>query len=1081
MSAHFRATISIAHAEALEILNDARTFPVPARSPGQTEAEFSCLIQNCLRDLADEDTYTREITAQIADPVDKWMALRTNMTGAERIQDNTLFDDFVAANPYPQTLKRLRDYSRTMRSQRRSLEAAIPRSTPRPASTNMNASVIHLPKTELPKFSGDCVQYQSFWNSFKSSVDDLPLTDSIKFTYLKQCLSGPPLTLISPLPISDLSYSSALALLKKSYDNPEDVARSLHNSLRKLPRVRGGDSFCPDLRSLLDQIECICVQMSQQNQSYDTTPFQMEVEQRLPRFVLDEIFKAKEEEADWSSNKLKDRLRTILRRKEQIDCLQPKSSPARPPYSPNPGGHAHPSPSFDQPSGPTLTFNTQRGKFGPSQQRPKPSLPCLFCNNPAHFSSSCPQYNDPKSRSERLRLLRRCYKCLKAGHFANQCPQPATCPICKGPHPRALCTRQTRSLPPQSSLYAHYAAQRDPPHPNEAPPRTSHWACSSSMPLSLSFPPTPLLNPQAQTAPSPSAPSSTHSVQTDRSNVNPSQTNTSSIKSAQPLTQSPPVLLKCVRVTFFNPENETLSQSGVLLLDDGSTNSYISSQAAEAVKLTLTPTSICLGVFNSPECKTLPSFSTRFGIRMLNGKSLIVKANAVQHLTQPTQFVPFTPELLDCRDLLPNLVTARPVILLGSDYYYELEPIPTGRLPSGHHLIQTNLGPLIAGRASPCPPNTVSPTTQISNFSTQLPLAPADFFSLETIGITDPLEPLSDASVLQKFTDEIEFAENRYQVKFPFINPPSTLSLPTNFGLCWGRLRNTLSSLSKTPSLLSKYNEIIQTQKTLRVIEPIENHHKFSPPLHYLPHHAVVNEEKGKVRIVYDGSAKIPTELALNDCLHAGAVILPQLVGQLIRFRLPMFAITADIEKAFLQIAIHPSHRDCTRFLWLKDPALPLSYENLQIFRFARVPFGLTCSPFLLGATILHHLSLKPSPLSAEISSNIYVDNVFLSAESPAEGQEKCSSAISLFQSANMNLREFCSNSPECLALVAQDRRLSGFSQKFLGIDWATDTDDLVFHSPPNFVICSPPVLGAQGQTHSGERSRKVLPSLPAV
>uniref|UniRef100_A0A914GY19 Uncharacterized protein n=1 Tax=Globodera rostochiensis TaxID=31243 RepID=A0A914GY19_GLORO len=288
--------------------------------------------------------------------------------------------------------------------------------------------------------------------------------------------------------------------------------------------------------------------MSQQNQSHDTTSFQMEVEQRLPRFVLDEIFKAKEEEADWSSNKLKDRLQTILRRKEQIDCLQPKSSPARPPYSPNPGAHAHPSPSFDQPS----------------------------------------------------------------------------------------------------------------------------------------------------------------------------------------------VLLKCVRVTFFNPENETLSQSGVLLLDDGSTNSYISSQAAEAVKLTLTPTSICLGVFNSPD--------------------LIVKANAVQHLTQLTLFVPFTPELLDCRDLLPNLVTARPVILLGSDYYYELEPISTGRLPSGQHLTQTNLGLLIAGRAFPCPPN-------------------------------------------KKFTNEIEFAENRYQVKFPFINPPSTLSLPTNFGLCWGRLRKTRGPTHSVPRL----------------------------------------------------------------------------------------------------------------------------------------------------------------------------------------------------------------------------------------------------------------------------------------
>uniref|UniRef100_A0A183BIK0 COesterase domain-containing protein n=1 Tax=Globodera pallida TaxID=36090 RepID=A0A183BIK0_GLOPA len=97
------------------------------------EGEFARLIQTCLRDLEDEDKYTRETTAQLADTADKWMALRTNMTGAERIQDNPLFDDFVAANPYPQTLKRLRDYSRSMRSQRRPTTPNSAASTPNTA------------------------------------------------------------------------------------------------------------------------------------------------------------------------------------------------------------------------------------------------------------------------------------------------------------------------------------------------------------------------------------------------------------------------------------------------------------------------------------------------------------------------------------------------------------------------------------------------------------------------------------------------------------------------------------------------------------------------------------------------------------------------------------------------------------------------------------------------------------------------------------------------------------------------------------------------------------------------------------
>jgi len=60
-----------------------------------------------------------------------------------------------------------------------------------------------------------------------------------------------------------------------------------------------------------------------------------------------------------------------------------------------------------------------------------------------------------------------------------------------------------------------------------------------------------------------------------------------------------------------------------------------------------------------------------------------------------------------------------------------------------------------------------------------------------------------------------------------------------------------------------------------------------------------------KVCIVYNGSAKCQnTSSHLNDCLYRGPLILLDLVGLLLKFRLQKIVVLVDIEKAFLQIPI---------------------------------------------------------------------------------------------------------------------------------------------------------------------------------
>ena len=141
-----------------------------------------------------------------------------------------------------------------------------------------------------------------------------------------------------------------------------------------------------------------------------------------------------------------------------------------------------------------------------------------------------------------------------------------------------------------------------------------------------------------------------------------------------------------------------------------------------------------------------------------------------------------------------------------------------------------------------------------------------------------------------------------------------------------------------------------------------------------------------KVRIVYDASSKLKKGMnSLNNCLYRGPVLLPDLCGMLMRFRLKPVVLLSDIEKAFLQIELQPPDRDVTCFFWYQDPTNPVITNNMQIYHFCRVPFGVISSPFLIGATVKHHLQSTNTPLSSETADNMYVDNLILGAEDSAD------------------------------------------------------------------------------------------------
>ena len=55
---------------------------------------------------------------------------------------------------------------------------------------------------------------------------------------------------------------------------------------------------------------------------------------------------------------------------------------------------------------------------------------------------------------------------------------------------------------------------------------------------------------------------------------------------------------------------------------------------------------------------------------------------------------------------------------------------------------------------------------------------------------------------------------------------------------------------------------------------------------------------------------------SLNDCLYTGAKFNQIILDVFQRFKVSTFAMTADIERAFLQIGVKEDNRDLLQFLW---------------------------------------------------------------------------------------------------------------------------------------------------------------------
>lgn len=94
------------------------------------------------------------------------------------------------------------------------------------------------------------------------------------------------------------------------------------------------------------------------------------------------------------------------------------------------------------------------------------------------------------------------------------------------------------------------------------------------------------------------------------------------------------VLLKSVKAIICNPINPNIQAEALILLDDGSTTSYVSTKFAKQLELKpIASETLKLLVFNSQSTNNIPTKLVCFNVETTSGNFIALEAHSMSHLT----------------------------------------------------------------------------------------------------------------------------------------------------------------------------------------------------------------------------------------------------------------------------------------------------------------------------------------------------------------------------------------------------------------------------------------------------------------
>ena len=293
-------------------------------------------------------------------------------------------------------------------------------------ATTQREHVSRLPKLHLPTFSGNPLNWQSFWDSFNAAVHSNPVSDDVqKFNYLRTQLLDKASHAISGFTLNNANYREAVTLLQERFGQTNKI---VHAHMRALSNLSKPTNTVSSLRHFHDTIESHIRGLNAlgtPENSYSAL-FATIIYEKLPTDTRQHMARSHTAQ-DWTLTQLRQSILTeikVLEAGRLTDSTEPTGI---------------------LPS--TMTASFYMGTSGHTsrhREQAKP-MPCIYCHSTTHSPSSCNTVTDQQKRLDMVKKENLCFNCL-GRHRIAQCNSKSRCKRCKGKHHTSLCQKGDKQV-----------------------------------------------------------------------------------------------------------------------------------------------------------------------------------------------------------------------------------------------------------------------------------------------------------------------------------------------------------------------------------------------------------------------------------------------------------------------------------------------------------------------------------------------------------------------------------------------------------------------------------------------------------